>query len=215
MVAPEIAGAIRVGITEYFVPTELPAILARFAAAHSGVRLDVRMGLTRDLREELARKTLDAVIVRLTPSERHKAIWSEPQVWVAPEDWKPMAGIPVPLVLLPEGCVLRHHALESMRRAKRPARIAFTGSSMVSVQAAVCAGIGVSIVPRSSLRPGMRVLANGRDYPDPGPLDFGVLRATGVDAGIVKALERVIVESMDVISVRPVRARLRAGDSLR
>jgi DNA-binding transcriptional LysR family regulator len=209
IVEPEIAGAIRLGITEYFVPTELPAILARFAAAYPGVRLDVRMGLTRDLREELARKTLDAVIVRLAPRERDQAIWSEPQLWVAPEGWKPRPGVPVPLALLPEGCVLRQHALESMRRAKRPARIAFTGSSMVSVQAAVCAGIGLSIVPRSSLRPGMRVLTSGRDYPDPAPLAFGVLRATGVDADIVKALERIIAESMDVLSVRPVRARQR------
>jgi len=51
--------------------------------------------------------------------------------------------------------VLRQHALQSMTRLKRRGKIGYTGSSRVSVRAAICAGIGVSIVPRSSLFPGM------------------------------------------------------------
>src|SRR5438874_807945 len=51
---PEIAGKVRLGVTEYFVPNELPAILARFALAHPAVQLDVRMGLSRELRQDLA-----------------------------------------------------------------------------------------------------------------------------------------------------------------
>src|SRR5262245_41944889 len=153
---PPVAGEIRLGVTEYFVPNELPAILARFAAAYSGVHLEVRMGLSRDLREELIRKELDAVIIRLGPREHEQAIWSEPQVWVAWKGFEPARGAVLPLALLPAPCVLRQHALESVKRLKRPWKIAFTGSSIVSVQAAVCAGLGVSILPRSSLLPGMQ-----------------------------------------------------------
>jgi DNA-binding transcriptional LysR family regulator len=53
IIEPPVAGEIRLGITEYLVPNELPQILARFAAAYPGVRLEVRMGLSRALREEL------------------------------------------------------------------------------------------------------------------------------------------------------------------
>src|SRR5262245_1332018 len=67
---PPVVGEIRMGITEYFVPHELPQILARFAAAYPGVYLEVTMGLSRDLRGALARGELDAVIARLAPSER-------------------------------------------------------------------------------------------------------------------------------------------------
>src|SRR6478736_6167491 len=62
---PPVAGTISLGITEYFVPTELPRILARFAAAYPGVRLEVRMGISRELRESMTAGGLDSVIVRL------------------------------------------------------------------------------------------------------------------------------------------------------
>jgi DNA-binding transcriptional LysR family regulator len=202
---PPVAGEIRLGITEYFVPNELPAILARFAAAYPGVHLEVRMGLSRDLREQLAQNEFDAVIVRLAQRERDQAIWSEPQVWVAREGFELARGAVLPLALLPAPCVLREHALESLKRLKRPWKIAFTGSSMVSVQAAVCAGLGVSILPRSSLLPAMQTLPKSRYYPDPGRLEIGVLRGAGARADIVAALERVVRQTLHVMALaRPV-----------
>jgi len=201
-----ITGVIRLGITEYFVPTELPRILSRFAAAYPGVQLQVRMGLSRDLRKEMAVGDLDAVIVRLAPRERAKTIWSEAQVWVAREDFELARGDAVPLALLPAPCVLREHALESMKRLKRPWKVCFTGSSMVSVQAAVSAGLGLSIIPRSSLLPGMKVLTRNRDYPDPGRLDVGVLHGAGARKDIVDALERVMRQTLDVLAVTRIAA---------
>src|SRR5512144_1043719 len=57
---PPMTGLIRLGITEYFVPTELPRILGRFAAVYPGVQLEVRMGLSRDLRGAMTAGDLDA-----------------------------------------------------------------------------------------------------------------------------------------------------------
>ena len=199
---PPVTGRIRLGITEYFVPNNLPAILARFAAAYPGVRLEVRMGTSRDLREQLARKAFDAVIVRLARRERVRAIWSEPQVWVAPADFEIVRGAVLPLALLAAPCVLREFALDLLKRRRRPFKIAFTGSSMVSVQAAVRAGLGVSILPRSSLLPDMQLLPKTRDFPDPGTLDVGVVSGAGARTDIVAALERVIGQTLDVLTLK-------------
>jgi DNA-binding transcriptional LysR family regulator len=87
--------------------------------------------------------------------------------------------------------VLRQHAIESMKQARRRWRVAFTGSSMASVRAAVQAGLGVSIVPRSSIQAGMRVVP-GPAYRDPGTLHVGLVRAPGAREDIVEVLERVI-----------------------
>jgi DNA-binding transcriptional LysR family regulator len=198
---PPVHGAFRLGITEYFVPAELPRLLARFSAAYPHVELGVRMGLSTELRESLRQGTLDAAIVRLSPREAAKALWTEPQRWVAAETLEVARDEPLPLVLLPEPCVLRQHAIESMKRSRRPWRLAFTGSSMASVQAAVKAGLGISIVPASLIAPGMRVLA-GAPHRDPGTLQVGLVRAATARKDIVEVLERVMRETLQVIAVR-------------
>src|SRR5690349_9309944 len=194
---PPVTGRARLGVTEYFVPNEVPRILARFAAAHPGVQLDVRMGLSRDLRVELDAGRLDAAIVRLDASSKADPIWKEPQHWVAAEGLEIGKGA-VPLVVLPPGCVLREFAIEAFKRQKREWRLAYTGSSMTSVQAAVLAGLGVAIVSESTVVPGMRIL-RGRGWPDPGALEFAVLKGAGARDEIVVALESIAREALAVI----------------
>ena len=191
---PFVAGHVRLGVTEYFVPAQLPRLLSRFAAAHPGVQLDVRMGLSRDLRADLHGGRLDAAIVRLDGTHRGDPapIWREPQVWAAGGEWEEDRAAPLPLAVLPPGCVLREFALETLRGQSRASRIAYVGSSMASVQAAVVAGLGVSILARSSVTEGMRILPAGRRWPNPGELAIGVLRGKVAHAQVVAALETVL-----------------------
>ncbi len=121
---------------------------------------------------------------------------------MAPADFEIVRGAVLPLALLAAPCVLREFALDMLKRRKRPFKIAFTGSSMVSVQAAVRAGLGVSILPRSSLLPDMQVLQKTRDFPDPGTLDVGVVSGAGARTDIVAALERVIGQTLDVLALK-------------
>ena len=186
--AAPVTGTVRLGVTEYFVPGELPTLLARFAASHPGVQLEVRMGLSRDLREELRAGRLDAALVRAEGESEAEALWREPQVWVAAESWREPGEGPVPLVVLPRGCVLRDFAIAALERRGRAWRLAYTGSSMASVQAAVRAGLGVSIVARSGVQPGMRVLPPGRRWPSPGLLAIGLLEGMSARPGVAEAL---------------------------
>src|SRR5437868_7058380 len=120
-------------------------------------------------------------------------IWKEPEEGVAAEGFEDRDA-PVPLVALPPGCVLRDFAMEALKKHKRGWRLAYTGSSMTSVQAAVLAGLGVSILPLSAVVPGMRIL-RGRAWPNPGALEFGVIQGAGARDEIVQALESVAREA--------------------
>ena len=188
LVAAPVTGTVRLGVTEYFVPNELPTLLARFAASHPGVQLEVRMGLSRDLRQELHAGRLDAALVRAEGEAPRDALWREPQVWVAAESWREPGDGPIPLVVLPKGCVLREFAIASLERRERAWHLAYTGSSMGSVQAAVRAGLGVSIVARSSVLPGMRIIPSGRRWPNPGMLAIGLLEGRDAPPGVAQAL---------------------------
>ena len=198
LASPPLQGRLRLGVTEYFVPSELPRILARFATTHPDAQLDVRMGLSRDLRQELQGRRLDAAIVRLDPTrdEEIEPIWREPQRWVAAEQWSIAREEVIPLVALPAPCVLREFAIETFEKQKRKWRVAYTGSSMASVQAAIVAGLGVSIVAQSSLAPGMRVLTAGRTWPNPGELRVGVLCADKSRSDLVEAITAVARASL-------------------
>jgi hypothetical protein len=45
------------------------------------------------------------------------------------------------------------------------------------------------------------VLPRGKDFPDPGRLEVGVLRGAGARTDIVAAMERVIGETLDVLAL--------------
>jgi DNA-binding transcriptional LysR family regulator len=69
---------------------------------------------------------------------------------------------------------------------------------MPSIQVAVVAGLGVSILPRSSLLPGMQVLPG--EYPDAGRLHVGVARGTSAKKDIIDALQRVIRQTLAIVA---------------
>ena len=48
----------------------------------------------------------------------------------------------------------------------------------------------------------MQILPKGRNYPDPGRLDVGVLRGAGARPDIVAALERVARQTLDVLALK-------------
>ena len=158
------------------------------------MQLDVRMGLSKDLRADVRAGRLDVAIVRLDGSRagEPEPFWQEPQVWVAAEGWERDKSAPIPLVALPPGCVLREFAMETFKRRGHAWRLAYTGSSMASVQAAILAGLGVSILAQSSVQPGMRILPRSRDWPDPGELRVGLLEGKRASAAIVEAFTGVL-----------------------
>lgn len=200
LMEPPVSGRIRLGVTEYFVPGELAQILARFAAAYPNVQMEVQIGLSRDLRSALAEGELDTAIVRVTPQEHISPIWQEPQHWIAREDFVVQKGAVLPLVVLPQPCILRDFAIDALKKARQPWRIAFTGSSMAGVQAAVMAGLGISIMPRSSVLNGMQVLAGRRLFPDPGQLEIGMLSGSKAPQEIIAALEKIVEQTLRAFS---------------
>ncbi|MCC4263313.1 hypothetical protein LL240_02400 [Oceanimonas baumannii] len=64
---------------------------------------------------------------------------------------------PLPLAVFVDGCYHRDMALQVLEQWQKPCRIAFTSQSRAGVLAAVRAGIGVGVIPRSTLEEGLVV----------------------------------------------------------
>ena len=157
---PGSEGAIRIGITEDFAAYRLTRLLATFSRSHPNLRLDVRSGQSLYLYRDLERGDLDLALIKRAASEKSGiAVWPERVHWVTskghPRDTTTGS---VPLIGFGSGCLYRAHAIHALESAGRNWHMAYTSSSLAGIQAAVAAGLGLSILSEMSIQAEHRVL---------------------------------------------------------
>jgi len=174
-----VGGAIRLGVTDYFVPHALPDLLMKFRALYPEARVEVTTGVTGDL---LARKKagdFDIVIGRRdaeskdtgSAKTRPIVLRREKLFWVANRAARVARNgfngrrQDLPLALLPSGCGVRAQAIQSLDRARRPWYIAYCGQSILSLQAAVAAGVGIGLLTESAVTYELAVLGKREGMP--------------------------------------------------
>jgi DNA-binding transcriptional LysR family regulator len=159
---PDVAGVVRLGTPEDFATTHLAGVLSAFARAHPKVALEVTTDLTLNLLERFAAGEFDLVPVKrepLGPSAGVK-VWREPLVWCCSGDHASaiMAMQELPLVVSPHPCVYRKRAMKALDDSRRPWRVTYTSTSLAGAQAAVRAGLGVTVLPAGMVPADFRVL---------------------------------------------------------
>ncbi|WP_119679327.1 LysR substrate-binding domain-containing protein [Indioceanicola profundi] len=163
---PPAAGTLRLGISEDFIPRQLPKLLARFSRLYPSVHIELMTGLSCNLLAAYDDNLLDAVIAKKDGSaQRGRVIWREPLVWMAAADYEADPARPARLVMLPQPCTYRElmiSALDSVRREWQPA---CTASSLMGIQAAVAGGLGVTVLGRSFVQDGMKILPPSESWP--------------------------------------------------
>src|SRR6266853_4028775 len=116
LTAPPLSGTVRLGAVEEVAGGSLPPALGRFARSHPNVKLEVQIGLSSPLIEQLDAGRLDVVFAkRPLGTSRGRLIWREPRVWAAAEMFELVAGAALPLALYREHSVSRDAALIALR----------------------------------------------------------------------------------------------------
>lgn len=157
---PNNDGAVRLGIPEDFAAYRLAKLLASFSRTRPGLRLDVRADQSVYLRRDLDRGELDLALLKRDAGEKGGiAVWPERVHWVTskthPVDCKAAS---VPLIGFPAGCLYRARAIHALESAGRAWHMAYTSSSLAGIQAAVAAGMGLSIMSEMAIQADHRVL---------------------------------------------------------
>lgn len=196
---PALEGAVRLGTPEDFATTHLPSVLARFAESHPRVSLEVSCDLTLNLLDRFGAGEFDLVLVKREPSggEAGVRVWREPLVWAASPRFDVAHAGPLPLVVSPSPCVYRARAVGALDRAGRAWRIAYTCGSLAGSQAAVRAGLGVTVLPRDMVPADLAAIDDPAALPDLHDTEIALLAARTLTAPaqrlrdhIVRALER-------------------------
>ncbi|WP_426956127.1 LysR substrate-binding domain-containing protein [Muricoccus radiodurans] len=156
LVAPPVTGRLRLGVADHFVPRSLAPLLARFARLHPGIRLEVEVGRSHELRRAQEAGALDLVLGKRRDGEAEGVVlWSEPVIWAAAPGWDAPPDRPLPLAMLPAGCMFRDRALAALARAGMAFEIVYTSASLLGVAAAAQAGLGVTVIGASGLPDGL------------------------------------------------------------
>ena len=153
-------GAIRLGVPEDFAAYRLTRLLASFSRSRPGLRLDVRVDQSTYLRRDLERGELDLALFKRSAGEKGGiAVWPERVHWVTSKTHPIDAEIrSVPLIGFPTGCLYRARAIHAIESAGRAWHMAYTSSSLTGIQAAVAAGLGLSILSEIAIQADHRVL---------------------------------------------------------
>jgi len=160
LAGPSKEGAVRLGIPEDFAAYRLTKLLASFSRSRPGLRLDVRVDQSTYLRRDLERGELDLALFKRSAGEKGGiAVWPERVHWVTSKTHPIDAEIrSVPLIGFPTGCLYRSRAIHAIESAGRAWHMAYTSSSLTGIQAAVAAGLGLSILSEMAIQADHRVL---------------------------------------------------------
>jgi DNA-binding transcriptional LysR family regulator len=202
LMEPDVAGTVRFGTPEDFATVHLPEVLARFARAHPRVALDVNCDFTVNLLDGFSKGQYDLVLFKREPQGRGGGVgvWREVLVWTASPRLVLSPQEPLPLVLAPVPDVYRKRALAALDEAKRPWRIVYTSPSLNGLQAAVKAGLGITVLPREMVPPGFLLIGAEHGLPPLPDTEIVLYRAPGALSRAAELLAEHIVHSLESAS---------------
>ena len=203
LTAPRLSGTVRLGANEEVASGSLPSALGRFASLHPDVKLEVQIGVSSEMIEQLDAGRLDVVFAkRPLGSSRGRLVWREPLVWAASDSFNLLPGAVLPLALYREHSVSRDAALTALRASELVWQIVYTSPSLTGVRAAALAGLAITPLPASAVIGGLRSLGAETGLPPLPDLEFTIFEKRRPDAAAT-ALAAVLF-SLGQTAVRPI-----------
>jgi DNA-binding transcriptional LysR family regulator len=197
---PDGEGAIRLGIPEDFAAYRLAKLLGAFSRSHPGLRMDVRADQSKNLARDLERGELDlALFKREAGAKGAIAVWPERVHWVTskshPVDFNASS---VPLIGFPLGCLYRAGAIHALESAGRAWHMSYSSSSLAGIQAAVAAGMGLSILSEMSIQADHRVLTAKDGFAPINRTEVALMAAPNASSATLRLADRLAEFCEDV-----------------
>lgn len=190
---PDSEGAIRLGIPEDFAAYRLAKLLGAFSRSHPGLRMDVRADQSKNLSRDLERGELDlALFKREAGAKGGIAVWPERVHWVTSKSHPVDVNVSsVPLIGFPTGCLYRAGAIHALESAGRAWHMSYSSSSLAGIQAAVAAGMGLSILSEMSIQSDHRVLTAKDGFEPINRTEVALMASPGASPATLRLADRL------------------------
>lgn len=193
----EIAGTLRLAMTDYFRPAEIIDILARIRARYPRLRLQVSVRKSALIEEDqddfdigISMRLVDGR--RKAPDDGRILIAREPVLWIAHDGFRPAKAARWPLVTLPETCSLQRAIVRALNRHKVKFDVVLTASGVAGLHMAVAAGLGVTCLNASAAPPDARRFVSD-ELPEMPDAEFSILPPKPNEAALVGEVRRLLV----------------------
>jgi DNA-binding transcriptional LysR family regulator len=196
-------GVVRLGVPEDFAAYRLTKLLAAFSRSHPALRLDVRADQSASLKRDLARGDLDLALFKREAGEKGGiAVWPERLHWVTSKSHpiEAKAGS-VPLIGYPPGCLFRARAIHALESAGRTWHMAYTSSNLAGIQAAIAAGMGLSILSEMAIQADHRVLTAKDGFSPINQTEVALVASPDASPATLRLAER-LAEFCDTVQAK-------------
>jgi len=198
--APAVTGHVILGTPDLYASFILPDVLANFSRVHPHVEIELRCTRSVYLHAALERGEIDIALMTNQPEfRRGELVRREPLVWVGGLDASPELRRPLPLAVLPKGSVYRNYALEALGNTNLSWSIRSVCDSIAGLQAAVFAGLAVSVFPRCALDPRLRCLSADDGLPNLPGVELVMQRKSDGLSEAAEQLARFIVSALGAL----------------
>jgi len=196
-------GAVRLGIPEDFAAYRLAKLLASCTRTRPGLRLHVRADQSLTLKRDLERGELDLALLKRDAGEKGGiAMWPERVHWVTSKSHPIDLNISsLPLIGFPGGCLYRARAIHALESAGRGWHMAYTSSSLAGIQAAVAAGMGLSILSEMAIQSDHRVLTAKDGFAPIDKTELALLASPNASPATLRLAER-LAEFCDTVQAK-------------
>lgn len=203
--SPEISGHVRMGTPDDYADRFLPEILVRFARTHPLIQVLVECRPSSELVDLTKAGKLDISMITFGQGIANgQAIRKEHLVWVASARHCLEGEKQVLLALPHAGCAWRNKALTALEKAGIESRVVFSSPNSAAIAAAVTAGLAVSAIPQSTMKPGMKLLTEADGFPDLGSFNIGLLRSSDELPCAASALAEHVIDSLGNIGANAI-----------
>lgn len=185
-ITPEVNGTVHLGASDYAVEHFLPNVLRRFAETHPGVVVDVSVGHSDNLHDDVLRGTLDLAVLTCSAEslkrENVEYLFDEKLVWAGLKGGIAAEQKPLPVSVWEEGCVWRKMALGGLEKSGRDYRITFKSAHVSGQKAGVMADMAVAPLPIGSCTGQIVALNESDDLPPLGSFAVGMEKTSNLSA---------------------------------
>jgi DNA-binding transcriptional LysR family regulator len=184
------AQTVRIAIPGDFVGVKIPAVLAQFRQRAPDIRFAVTTTSFENMLRGLRQGEIDlaVAIAHTKPSIEAHHLWTDQAVWVRSDATQLESDAPVPLVSFGEDCTCRYAAVNALHRVGRECDFVFTSRSIASLEAAVLAGLGIMVLPRSRVEQTTLSIWEDPPLPELSQLYCGIFLRQGGNRAVLEEL---------------------------